>query len=352
MNRLRRAWRALLLPLLCLLGGTLPMHTAQAAVTCTASMTDVNFGTVDLVAGVGLSASGTLTYSCTNDTTTATYVRACFNVGDGNESLGSFNPRQMKSGANVLQFQIYQSGGATIWGSNGNGTVPSPFFVNLLVPRRSGGGSTVTTVSGSTTMEGKILPGQGAAPAGAYQDFFSAAGGHTSVSITTSTSSAPSTCGTLTGDSFPFTVSATVAKSCTVTAGAASDIQLGDPAGVSFTDTNLMGNNTISVTCSGGTPYYIGLRPSNNNTGGAGVMAAQNTPPVTGNTDSVPYQLRSTPGMTGTPWGNTATSTTVGNGKSGSGNGTAQSITVYATTPGANFTPDSYADTVTVNVNY
>ena len=81
-------------------------------------------------------------------------------------------------------------------------------------------------------------------------------------------------------------------------------------------------------------------------------MAAQNTAPVTGNTDSVPYQLRSAPGMTGTIWGNTATSSSVGNGVSGGGNGTAQSITVYATTPSANFTPDSYADTVTVTVNY
>ncbi len=351
MNRSRRAWRAWLLPVLCLLGGILPMQMAQAAVTCTASMTDVNFGSVDLVAGVGLSASGTLTYNCSNDSTSATYVRVCFNVGDGNEGLGFFNPRRMKSGANVLQFQIYQSGGSTIWGSNGNATVPSPFTANFQIAGKAKTSSPNVNYPGSTTMEGKVLTGQGAAPAGAYQDFFSNTGGHTSISWT-SGNSAPSNCSGTTNGSFPFTVKATVAKSCTVTAGAASDIQLGATSGVSFTDTNLMGNNTISVTCSGGTPYYIGLRPSNNNTAGAGVMAAQNTPPVTGNTDSVPYQLRSTPGMTGALWGNTATSTSMGNGVQGSGNGTAQAITVYATTPGANFTPDSYADTVTVNVNY
>lgn len=348
MNRSRRAWRACLLPLLCLLAGILPMHMAQAAVACTATMTDVNFGTVDLVAGGGLSATGTMNYSCTNDATSATNVRVCFNVGDGNEGLGFFNPRQMKSGGNVLQFQIYQSGGSTIWGSNGNGAVPNPFTDNFSIPRKTG--STNGSVSRSTTMQGKILTGQGAAPAGAYQDFFSNAGGHTSISWSNG-NSAPSDCnGTSVSGGFPFTVKATVAKSCSVTAG--SDIQLGAVGGVAATATNITGNNTISVTCSGETPYYIGLRPSNNNTGGAGVMAAQNTPPVTGNTDSVPYQLRSTPGMTGTPWGNTATSTTVGNGKSGSGNGTAQTIPVYATTPGANFTPDSYVDTVTVTVNY
>lgn len=347
MNRLRRAWRAWLLPLLCLLAGTLPMKTVQAAVACTATMTDVSFGSVDLVAGVGLFANGTLNYTCSNDSTSTTFVRVCFNVGDGNEGLGFFSPRRMKSGANVLQFQIYQTGSSTIWGSNGNGTVPSPFTASFSIPPRSG--SVNGIISGSTTMEGKVLTGQGAAPAGAYQDFFSTAGGHTSISWSSGTT-APSNCSGTTSGNFPFTVKATVAKSCSVTTG--SDIQLGSAGGVAVTATNITGNNTISVTCSGGTAYNIGLLPSNNNTGGAGVMAALNLAPVTGNTDSVPYQLRSSPGMTGTIWGNTATSTSVGNGKSGSGTGMAQAITVYATTPGANFTPDSYADTVTVTVNY
>jgi spore coat protein U-like protein len=66
----------------------------------------------------------------------------------------------------------------------------------------------------------------------------------------------------------------------------------------------------------------------------------------------VPYQLTSTAGAGGTIWGNTATSTAVGNGVAGTGTGAAQSLTVYATAASANFTPDSYADTVTVNVNY
>jgi len=351
MSRLLRTWQALFLSLLCLLGSALPMQRAHAAVVCTATMTDVTFGSVDLVAGVGLTAGGTLNYTCTNDASSMTYASVCFNVGDGNEGLGNFNPRVMKSGSNVLQFQLYQSPGSTIWGSIGNSAVPSPFTINLTIPRRSGG--TNGSFSGSATMQGQLLNGQGAVPAGSYQDFFSAAGVHTSITLTTSTSSMPGNCsGSTSANNFAFTVKAAVIKSCLVTAGAASNIQLGATSGVNFNDTNLMGNNTIDVTCSGGTPYYIGLRPSNNSTAGAGVMAALNLVPVTGNTDSVPYQLRSTPGMTGTPWGNTATSASVGNGKSGTGAGTAQGIPVYATTPGANFVPDSYADTVTVNVSY
>ena len=66
----------------------------------------------------------------------------------------------------------------------------------------------------------------------------------------------------------------------------------------------------------------------------------------------MPYQLRSAPGQGGAIWGSTATATGEGNGVAGTGNGSPQSVTVYATVPGANYAPGDYADTVTVEVNY
>ena len=147
-----------------------------------------------------------------------------------------------------------------------------------------------------------------------------------------------------------FDVKLTVLKACSVVAGATSDIDFGSQ---DSTATNLQNSNTINVTCSKNTPYTIGLTPSNSSTTGAGVMAAQNVAPVTGNTDTVGYQLRSTAGLTGTVWGNTNTSgSVVGNGVSGTGNGAAKSHTVYATVPSVNVTPDAYKDTVTVTVRY
>lgn len=147
-----------------------------------------------------------------------------------------------------------------------------------------------------------------------------------------------------------FDVKLTVLKACSVLAGASSDIDFGSQ---DSTATNLQNSNTISVTCSKNTPYTIGLTPGNSNTAGAGVMAAQNVAPVTGNTDTVAYQLRSTAGLTGTVWGNTnSDGATVGNGVSGTGNGAAKSHTVYATVPNVNVTPDAYKDTVTVTVRY
>ncbi|HEX2529843.1 MAG TPA: spore coat protein U domain-containing protein [Burkholderiaceae bacterium] len=142
-----------------------------------------------------------------------------------------------------------------------------------------------------------------------------------------------------------FEVKMTIVAACDVTAGTSSDI---DFSNVSSLQTNLTANNAISVTCSKNTPYYIGLAPSNGDTTGAGLMSGL----TAGNTDTVPYQLRSTSGIGGTIWGNTATSTDIGNGVGGIGNGAAQSMDVYATAPDANFTPDSYSDTVTVTVNY
>jgi len=136
-------------------------------------------------------------------------------------------------------------------------------------------------------------------------------------------------------------VTATVANACTVTA---SNLALGN---VAATSTSIAGSTTISVNCPNGTAYYIGLAPSNSNTAGSGVLSGTG-----GNTDQVPYQLSSTAGPSGTVWGNTATASSVGNGVSGTGTGASQTHTVYVTVPSANYTPDTYTDTVTVTVNY
>lgn len=146
-----------------------------------------------------------------------------------------------------------------------------------------------------------------------------------------------------------FQVLMTIQKACTVTAGSASNITLGP---VNTTATNTSASNTISINCSKTTPYFIGLAPSAANGGtttGSGAMSSVANAAT--NTDKVPYQLNRT-SATGPVWGNTATDTAPGNGVAATGTGLAQTYTVYATAPNANFTPDNYADTVTVNVNY
>ena len=145
-------------------------------------------------------------------------------------------------------------------------------------------------------------------------------------------------------DRFPFTVQAAIEPSFTITA--TSDVNLGPR---SASETNITGSNSsaITVNCTTGGSYYIGLKPSNNSTTGAGVMSGTG-----GNLDKVPYQLRSNAGINGTIWSNTATSTTVGNGVADFGTGSNKIYEVFIKVPTADFKPDNYSDTVTINVNY
>lgn len=142
-----------------------------------------------------------------------------------------------------------------------------------------------------------------------------------------------------------FQVLMTIQKACSVTAGNASNISLGT---VAATATPNNGNSSISVTCSKTTPYNIGLLPSSANGGtanGTGNMISSTAPST--NTDKVPYTLYSNSGNT-TVWGNNIGTNTVAS----TGTGAAQSFNVYAQNTNANFTPDSYVDTVGVTVTY
>lgn len=144
-----------------------------------------------------------------------------------------------------------------------------------------------------------------------------------------------------------FDVRVQILSTCSVTAGAGSTIDFGSVLSTA-SGTALEKSSAISVSCTKGTPYFIGLKPSDGSAAGLGEMA-----PLTGeNPDKVPYQLRSTAGASGAIWGNTATTGTVGNGVAGTGTGATQSHTVYATLASANYTADTYKDTVTVTVNY
>lgn len=346
----------LLIPLLaCTLLWAIPAKKAYSTVRCTATMTAVNFGNVELINNVGLSSNGTLTYTCTNDNSFRTVqVNACFLIDGGQGHQSQLNPSYMVdtgNTANQLNFNLYWPDGVTLWTTTGYGTsTPYKVPVFMIDPAPFFGTSSYT---GTATMPARIVTSQNPRPntgGNFYQNSYTA--GSTAIAWDASNSNepAPATCGANTSARFPFVVSATVIKSCTVSAN--SNLQLGSAGGVAITETNITGNNSIDVRCTNTTPYFVGLSPSNNNMAGAGVMAAQNLAPVSGNSDTIPYQLRSTAGIGGTIWGNTASASAVGNGKAGVGNGTNQSISVYATTPNANFTPDSYADTVTVNVNY
>ena len=143
-----------------------------------------------------------------------------------------------------------------------------------------------------------------------------------------------------------FDVLLKVVSACTVSSNA--NVSFGSVD--SFAATNISANaNAITVNCSKGTKYTIGLTPSNNSTTGGGVMKSQNLSTV----ETVAYQLHSV-SATGPNWGNGNTSgTAAGNGISGTGTGAAVNHMVYATVADATaVSPDDYKDTVQVSVRY
>lgn len=148
-----------------------------------------------------------------------------------------------------------------------------------------------------------------------------------------------------------FNVTMKITSSCSITT-VPTTIDLGT-AVASTTAISNNGSTTFKVNCSNKTPFFIGMAPSAINGGtdqGIGKMKGLLSTP-----DSVPYTLYSDAGF-GAVWGNTSTTTSVGNGLTGTGSGMgstqAKSFTVYAKALNADFAPDTYTDTVTVNVNY
>jgi spore coat protein U-like protein len=134
--------------------GTTFQVTATVVSACTVSGGLLNFGAAidPLATALPVDASSTLTVVCTNTTPYAVALDAGSNAGGAT----SFGSRAMKSGAELLGYQLYTSAGrTTVWGDG------------------SGGSSTVSgTGSGSSqslTIHGRMPALTGVVP-GSYSD--------------------------------------------------------------------------------------------------------------------------------------------------------------------------------------
>lgn len=307
--------------------GSLAPLSAQAQITCSASMSALTFASVDPLSSQ-TDATATLTYTCTNTANATRAATLCFSIGEpgGNQT----NPRLMSSGANTLQFQLYQDASrSTVWGSSFFGSFLTPYQVDISVAKNT------TTGTQSHTMYGRVLTGQTAAVPGSYQDIY--ANGDTALTINqNNTATAPGSCSSTNTGYFPFNVTATVSKSCTVSA---TTLDFGTPAG--FLTANVDGTSTITTQCSNGTAYQIGLDVGQHATGTTRRMTG-------GSSEFVTYELYRDTGRT-LRWGNTVGTDTV----TATGNGSGLNTTVYGrVAPQATPSPSTYTDTITVSVTY
>ncbi len=131
-----------------------------------------------------------------------------------------------------------------------------------------------------------------------------------------------------------FQVTATVVATCLISG---NTLAFGNYTGV-----QLDGTTTLSVTCTNTTPYNVGLNA------GTATGATVTTRKMVNGANLLAYALYSDTGRT-TNWGNTVSTDTV----PGTGNGSAQTLTVYGRIAAAQYvTPGSYADTITATITY
>jgi spore coat protein U-like protein len=142
-------------------------------------------------------------------------------------------------------------------------------------------------------------------------------------------------------------VAATATANMNVKITIQNECKIATPADLDFgtrgvLDANFDATTALSVTCTTGQAYNVGI------SAGGGSGATTTTRKMTGGASTVNYTLWRDAAHT-LNWGNAVGTDT----QAGTGNGAAQSITVYGrvppqTTPAAG----NYADTVTVTVTY
>lgn len=314
---------------------------ADATTTCTATMTDINFGNVDPT-GALVNATATLSYSCTHTGGLlgglyGAYVRMCFSIDAGAATGSTYNPRRMtNASSDPMTFQLYRDAGRSqIWGSVDDATY-LPRQQDLQFQILSNG----QVQNGTATLYGQVPAGQAGLGVGHYTDAFS--GTHTKFSynvneVLLSLGTYPATCGTANNGSFPFTAMADVQPLCRLTT--ATDLDFGSVPGLLTSNRDQV--STISTTCTYRTAWQIGLDN--------GQHASGSTRRMTGvGSYAVNYELyRDSPRSL--RWGNTLNTDTL----SGTGTSTTQNLPVYGRVPPQSaVAAGNYSDIITVTVTY
>lgn len=284
---------------------------------------------MNLNGGSFQSTTGTFSASCSGTPNQTIRICANFNAGSGGADA-SGDPRYMTQGTSRLGYNIFRSNGVgQVWGSYVWAAAPRPPALTLNLD--SNGNGTITQV-----MYARIYNGQGASGTGTYSSRFAGAQSQVDYGYAGSF-----TCGaslSARAKSVPFTVRTTNNSSCTV---ATTVLNFGSQPDLA---SNRDATNTITVNCSPGTTYAIGL--SNGSGGGTGPATRRMTNGATA--DHVTYGIYRDAART-QPWGDVAGVNTL----SGTGTGAGQSVTGYGrvpvqTTPA----PLTYTDTVVVTITY
>lgn len=144
-------------------------------------------------------------------------------------------------------------------------------------------------------------------------------------------------------DTTTFQVRIVISEACDIQTVGATDVDFSSR--VRSTGAPVDAQGALTVNCSNGTPYTIGLNAGGSST--SATAAADNRRMLGGAGNFVPYGLYRDAGRT-LFWGDLIGTNTL----AGTGNASNQSIPVYGRVPSTNAPAGSYADTVTATITY
>lgn len=337
-----RPWAALFFYLL--LGLVLCCGAGNArADTCSATLSDVNFGAVSPLstADISVSASGTVSCAWSLLSSLPPYVvvlpnvSVCVNLGLGDGS-SSLTPRTLSNGAAKLQYNLYSDATMAPSAIAGSTALPGaslPLLAVLNVPNLLAGGSTTQAF----TVWGKIPAGAALAAVAtvgnADTNYVSSFAGHASISYAFYNLIKPA-CTTGFSSSFSFTVRARVVNDCKINATPLSFGSVGTLAGA------VRASSALSVQCVNNNAYQVVLGGGSvaNNVGARKMKSAAGS--------TIGYRLSSS--LDGPLWGDGSLGTAVW---SAVGTGANLNVPIYGMVPAqATPAPGDYRDTVTATV--
>lgn len=347
-----RALLSLLLVLLALCVS--PAVRADTTCTTTTPVT-LAFGPITNGAASVTNTTTTFTITCTTTALSllaTASVRACLGIGNGSAGSATTPTRSLtNSTLDVMGYQLYSnSTRTTVWGLT-PGASPGAAVVDLNynVPLLTGGsGNVLVTIYGQ-------VPAAQVLSAGSFSSSFSGAAvtlRYAFNEVLLGTASPPTACTTAAGagatgnksatGGFPFTVTANVLPQCSTYI--TTDMDFGNNAGAITGNIDRL--STIGLTCINRTAYNIGLNNGQHVLG----TTTRRMQHLTNPAYFIAYELYRDSGRS-QRWGNTIGVDTV----TGTGNGTAQTVTVYGRAPptsGALPAEGSYKDVITVTITY
>ncbi|PLS23042.1 hypothetical protein C0U40_02550 [Amylibacter cionae] len=302
---------------LALLIGLLIQTTHVEAATCSASISDINFGSISVRAGAVNETSGTVNVTCSG--VVGALIGICIRIGPGGGGAAPSNsPRYMRnSSGGALNYELRPIGNSAV-----NGTW-NEVYVNIPV--------VLGSASANIPVYASITSNSVAVDTGAYTSVFS---GVSDASITYGLLS----CGLLgTEVGIPeFAVSAEVVPSCELDVTAMDFGSLQTPIASPVDETA-----TVNVRCTNATDYSVTLDQGLG--GGTGPTDRR----MKNGSYELSYGLYRDIARSA-PWGSLAS-----NDVDSTGIGANQSFTIYGRIPaGQPAYYGTYTDSVVVTVNY